>query len=180
MELNKIILGPIVNWKSVNRMNEAKKLRRVELKKNVIILISAIALTLVTVDIVAQPGGMRYYRQGMMGRGGAMCYGNIDTMKEVLNLSDGQIERISRINSEFGDALFRLYEKMRPLQTRLRELLLNDINNLNGLRAVLTRISEVEVDIRMTRIRQMIAIEKVLTRAQRDRLRQERRITNAD
>jgi Spy/CpxP family protein refolding chaperone len=161
-------------------MNRVKKIRRVDLKKNVIILISVIAVTLIAGEILSQPRGMRYYRQGMMGGGGAMCYGNIDTMKEVLNLSDGQIGRISRINGEFGDALFKLYEKMRPLQTRLRELLFNDVNNLNEIRVVLTRISEVEVDIRMTRIRQMLAIERVLTRAQRDRLRQERRMTNTD
>ena len=64
---------------------------------------------------------------------------------------------------------------MQPLQLKLRDLLLKDIENLNELRSLLMRIAEVEVDIRMTRIKHMIAIEKVLTKEQRDRLRQERR-----
>jgi Spy/CpxP family protein refolding chaperone len=138
---------------------------------------------LIAGDIYSQPMG---FGDGMgRGRGmrrgdGPMCFGSEEQMKEVLKLSDKQIEQIGRINKEFRDSMFRLHEKMKPLQLRLRELLLNDSINYNEVRALLIKISEVEVDMRMLRIKQRNEIEKVLTKEQKDRLKSERRMMMHD
>jgi Spy/CpxP family protein refolding chaperone len=154
------------------------------MKRNAFIVSLAIFSLLIAGDIHSQPAG---YGDGMgRGRGpmrrgdGPMCFGSQEQMKEVLKLSDKQIELIGRINKEFRNSMIRLHEKMKPMQLRLKELLLSDSINYDDIRALLIKISVVEVDMRMLRIKQRNEIEKVLTKEQKDRLKSERRMMMHD
>jgi len=154
------------------------------MKRKAFIVSLAIFSLLIAGDTYSQPAG---FEDGMgRGRGpmhrgdGPMYFGNLEQMKEVLKLSDKQIEQIGRINQEFRDSMIRLHDKMRPMQLRLKELLLNDSISYVEIRALLIKISEVEVDMRMLRIKQRNEIEKVLTKEQKDRLKSERRMKMHD
>jgi Spy/CpxP family protein refolding chaperone len=159
-------------------MHKAMARRASKLKKIALILTVAI-VSLFAGQIFAQPAGPRMGMgpgRGPMHRGdGPMCYGNWEEMKEILKLSDKQIEEIGRINNEFNVILKRLQEKMAPLQVKLKSMLLGDVGNTGELRVILRKISDIEVEMRMSRIQQRFAIEKILTKEQRERLRNERR-----
>jgi len=150
------------------------------MKKSAFMLSLAMFLWLGASDIFSQPAdfgeGMGRGRGPMHRMDGPMWFGNVDEMKEVLKLTDKQIEQIGRINTEFRDAMIRLHERMRPLQLKLKELLLGERINFDDIKSVLKQISEVEVDMRILRIKQRVEIEKILTRNQRDKLKNERRM----
>ena len=149
------------------------------MKSKTILFSLTIASILIAGNLYSQPAGsgMGMGRgHGPMHRGGEpMCYGDWEQMKERLNLSDSQIDKVSMINKEFRETMRRHREKMEPLQLKLNELLLGDVINESEVKALLRRISDIEIDIRMARIRQRIAIEDVLTKDQRGRLRSERK-----
>jgi Spy/CpxP family protein refolding chaperone len=149
------------------------------MKKNAFMLSLAIFLCLGAGDIFSQPAefgkGMGRGRGPMHRMDGPMWFGNLDEMKEVLKLTDKQIEQIGRINTEFRDAMIRLHERMRPLQLKLKGLLLGERINFDDIKSILKQISEVEVDMRMLKIKQRVEIENILTKDQRDKLKSERR-----
>jgi Spy/CpxP family protein refolding chaperone len=150
------------------------------MKKKYFMLLLVIFLCSGTSDIFSQPAdfgeGMGRGRGPMHRMDGPMWFGNIDEMKEVLKLTDKQIEQIGKINAEFRDTMIRLHERMRPLQLKLKGLLLGERINFDDVKSVLRQISEVEVDMRMLRIKQRVEIEKILSKDQRDKLKNERRM----
>ncbi len=149
------------------------------MKQNRYILTLAIFLCLIAGDAFSRPadfGEDRGPGRGMMhGRGGPMWFGNLNEMKEVLQLTDKQIEQIGKVNAEFRNAMFKLHEKMRPLQLKLKEQLLGETIDFSDVKSLLKQISEVEVDMRMLKIKQRVEIENILTKDQRDKLKQERK-----
>ena len=104
-----------------------------------------------------------------------MCFDDDDYMREKLKLSDEQIQTISNINKKFGDRLYDYRNKLSPLGQQLRNLLLSKDIDLSKIRSVLKKISDIELEIRITKIEHRLAIEKTFTPAQREILNQEKR-----
>ncbi len=101
------------------------------------------------------------------------CFGDQDFLRKKLRLSEEQIRTVAGINREFANKLQDLKERMVPFERELRGLLMADELDLEKVRATLERIAGVEIEMRMTRIRHRLAIEKVLTNEQRERHRRE-------
>ncbi len=159
--------------------------------KNVMIMIftAGILLSLIP-DSLAQmgPGGRMRHGMGMgPGRGygpmmhsssGPMmkgkCYGNQEFMRQKLNLTEDQIKRISDINGKYMGKLLRFRDKLIPGKKRLKRMLLKEKLNFNKIRAVLKEISDIEIEIRLLKIRQRLEIEKVFTPSQRRNLKRGR------
>jgi Spy/CpxP family protein refolding chaperone len=110
------------------------------------------------------------------GFGRGMCFGDRDRVREELNISDKQIDLICSINEKYHDKLIIFRDRIRPKKNALRKLLLRDRLDLKGIRKLLKEIADIEVEIRMIRIVQRNEIENVLTPAQRERMRRERRM----
>lgn len=106
---------------------------------------------------------------------GGICFGDDNYMRETLNLSDSQIKNISQINKDYGNRLFSLRSKLRPLNNDLRDLLLSKNIDLKKVRAILTEISGIEIEIRITKIEHRIAIENIFTPDQLEILNKEKR-----
>jgi Spy/CpxP family protein refolding chaperone len=103
-----------------------------------------------------------------------MFFGNPDALKEKLDLTNDQVDKIAVINLEYKKKLLKIREKMQPKETRLQGLLLEDDVNLKEVRALLEEISVFHVEMGMLRITQRLDIEKVLTPAQRTELKNSR------
>lgn len=104
-----------------------------------------------------------------------MCFGEDEYMRNRLNLGDEQIKTISQINSRFGARLSEYREQLRPLRLELQKLLLSKNIDLLKVRTVLKKISDIELEIRITKIEQRLAIEKTLTPAQHKILDEEKK-----
>ena len=118
-------------------------------------------------------GGPRKRHKRHQKRG--MHFGNPDKLKEILNLNDEQINKIKTINSEYKGKFEYLREKIKPEKKKLRNLLKKENINLRQVKSQLEKIAMLKAEIRFTRIKHRIAIEKVLTAEQRKKYREERR-----
>jgi Spy/CpxP family protein refolding chaperone len=101
-------------------------------------------------------------------------FGDMEKMRDWLKLSDEQISRISSVNLDYERRLLDYREKIDPLVIKLKKLLLEDQVDLNAVYDHLKRIGELQVEVRMLRIRQWLDIEKILTPEQRMRVKSER------
>lgn len=117
-------------------------------------------------------GPRRDFRGHHRHRRPPMCFGDTEFMREKLGLSDKQIELISSINLKYQRLLLENREKLQPQRTRLKQLLLEEKIDLAEIEKILKKISDVEVQIRLNRIKHRIEIEKVLTEEQRKKLRE--------
>ena len=106
---------------------------------------------------------------------GGMCFGNPELMKEKMGLSDKQIKKIEKINLNYQKFFLEKREKLQPKRIKLRKLLLEEKVDLEEVKDILKDMSEVEVDIRIARIKQRIEIEKILTDEQKKKIRQHNR-----
>lgn len=104
-----------------------------------------------------------------------MCFEDDDYMREKLNLNDDQIKTIGNLNKQFGDRLALYRNKLQPLRQKLKTLLLSNDIDLDKIRVVLKEISDVELEVRITKIEHRLAIEKVFTPGQREILNKEKR-----
>jgi Spy/CpxP family protein refolding chaperone len=126
-------------------------------------------------------GPRREMRDNHMRRGhgprheGRMLFGDIERMKERLNLSDKQIDNISKINITFKKSHLEMQEKMSPKKIKLKRLLLEESIDLKKVRALLKELSDLRVEVQMLRIKQRIDIEKQLTKEQRRNLKKFKR-----
>lgn len=134
-------------------------------------------LSLITVDLSAQMREQRG-RMHMDGdyRHHGMCYGDPQHMRVNLKLTDKQIEQIGKINLKYRNILIEYRERITPKREMLRKLMVSEKINFNDVRTLLREISDIEVEMRLIKIKHRWEIERVLTNAQRERLRQERRI----
>ncbi len=148
-------------------------------RKFIIAIVALTLLALGTGEISAQrfrdrdkrwrAGGHRYMREGPEHRG--LLFGDPQRMKEEFGLSDKQIDEIGKINLAYKKKFLDYREKLAPKRISLKKLLLEDEVNLNSVRSLLTEIAKIRVEIRMFRIEQRLAIEKVLTPSQRTQFR---------
>ncbi|HOO73006.1 MAG TPA: Spy/CpxP family protein refolding chaperone [Spirochaetota bacterium] len=124
------------------------------------------------------PGDDEYIheRPGHHGRfRGGMCFGDPEFMKEKMGLSNEQIKEIEKINLKYRKFFLEKKEKLQPKRIKLRKLLLEEKVDLGDVRNILKDMSEIEVDIRIARIKQRIEIEKILTDEQKQKIRQHNR-----
>lgn len=145
--------------------------------KKTLIVTLFFMLSLTTVDLSAQMRGQR----GRMHMDGdyqhhGMCYGDPQHMRVNLKLTDKQIEQIGKINLKYRNILIEYRERITPKREMLRKLMVSEKINFNDVRTLLREISDIEVEMRLIKIKHRWEIERVLTNAQRERLRQERRI----
>lgn len=124
-----------------------------------------------------EPGGPMHPPRGPMGGPGphGPFFGDPELMKKKLGLSDEQVRKISGINQTYKNKLEGYHDKIDPKFARLRVLLLEDKVNLKEVRSVMKEISDIDLEIRMLGISHRLDIEKVLTKEQKDKLRNERR-----
>jgi Spy/CpxP family protein refolding chaperone len=101
-------------------------------------------------------------------------FGDKERMRAWIKLSDEQIDRISAVNLEYERMLLDYREKLDPLVIKLKKLLLEEQVDLNAVHDYLKKIGDLQVEVRMLRIRQWLDIEKVLTPEQRLRVKSER------
>jgi Spy/CpxP family protein refolding chaperone len=157
----------------------------------IFIVTMAASLTLAGA-LYAQPddrGGMRGYGRGEgrgceegrgmgpgegRGMGPRHFFGDPARMQEELGLTDEQVNKISAINLEHRKQMLTMREQIDPKRTHLRKLLLEENVDLGQVRQLLKEIADLQVEVRMLRIRHRMEIEKVLTTEQRSKLRAER------
>jgi Spy/CpxP family protein refolding chaperone len=114
-------------------------------------------------------------RQDPHNRRDRMCFGDPDIMKKKFGLSDEQIDAIEEINQKYREHLLDIRDKLQPKHSRLRKMLLKEKIDLNDVNSLLREIAELEVELRMARIRQRIEIDNLLTPEQRKKIRREAR-----
>lgn len=159
----------------------------------IIIILSVIIAILVTVNILMfrehreapfMPGpgpGFMDNGPGMPGRhhmqgnrfGRNFC--SPDFMKEKLNLSSEQIARIEDLNTKFDKETSVLFEQLKPEKERLKVILSeSDKPDMNEVKKTLERMSSLNVELQLLRIRQGCDIDRILTEEQQNTLRRER------
>jgi Spy/CpxP family protein refolding chaperone len=146
------------------------------MRKRTLTVTLFIVISLITVELSAQ---MRDRGRGMHRGDGyqhyhGMCYGDPQHMRVNLKLTDKQIEQIGKINLKYRNILIEYRERLVPKRDMLRKFLLSEKINFNDVRTILREISDIEIEMRLIKIKHRLEIEKVLTKTQRDRLRKER------
>ncbi len=144
------------------------------MKKFLCMLITAGALILNTENGIAyrgRPGPP----PGMGPRHHGPFFGDVERMKEMLNLSDGQVKRIRNINARFRKESRSWDEKLRPQLNTLRSLLMKEKYSIPAVRAQLRKISDIEIELKILQIRHRRELRNILTPAQRQELRREMR-----
>ena len=137
-----------------------------------------IILTIFTIELRAKQGSMEMHmdrdkdgfqrpmmmRRGMRNKGmmGGKCYGDPEHMKNILKLTDEQITKIGYINGRYKSRLIKYRDKLYSKKQRLRKLLLFKKINFNRLKNILKSISNIEIEIRLIKIKQRLEIEKIL------------------
>lgn len=97
-------------------------------------------------------------------------------MRQKLNLEESQIEKIQVLNEKFNREHNSYDLKKQPLKKELKELLRKqNPEDLKEIRSLLEKIYEVNIELRMIRIRQGMEISKILSPDQMKMLRGERR-----
>lgn len=108
-----------------------------------------------------------------------MHFGNPERMKEKLDLTDEQIGKIKKINSEYKIKFENFRDKVKAEKKELRKLLKEENINLKKVKKQLEKIALTRAQIHFTKIKHRLAIEKVLTPEQvkkhRKELRKKRR-----
>lgn len=147
------------------------------MKKTALIATLFFIVSLITVDLSAQMRGRRG-RMHMDGdyRHHGMCYGDPQHMRVNLKLTDEQIEKIGKLNLKYRNILIEYRERITPKREMLRRLMVSEKINFNDVRTLLREISDIEIEMRLLKIKHRWEIERVLTNAQRAKLRQERRL----
>ena len=149
------------------------------MKKNLMIAIILLACFSAS-GLLAQGRGMR--GPGMMGEGmgphdrgdfNPYFFGVPDEMKKNLDLSDSQVEAITQKNEEIKNEHLRLRDLIRPKIRQLRAILLKDDVNIDQVRTMLKEISDIEIEIRLLKIKHRLAIEKILTPDQKNKMKKE-------
>jgi len=140
------------------------------MKKTLLILTLTAAAALFTVDASAYRD-----RPGPPPRHHGPIFGDVERMREVLDLTAKQVNLIRNINEKFRARLEALDKKLRPLHQQLRQLLFKEKIDINSIRRKLREISDVEIELKILQIRHGKELKKILTPEQLEELRQERR-----
>lgn len=149
------------------------------MKKAIISAIFIFSCMILSENIMAQgrgmgPGMMRDgFDEGPPPMKDRPFFGDPDQMKEKLKLSDSQIEAISNINEKMKDEFKKFRGEIRPKMQKLRRLIIKDDVKIDEARALLKEISEIEIEIRLLKIKHRLEIEKVLTPEQKSKMKKE-------
>jgi Spy/CpxP family protein refolding chaperone len=92
---------------------------------------------------------------------------NIVALKQQLNLSDEQVNKISVLQIEHKKTMLKYREELAPKEIKLERLLLEDAVNLDEVKALVMDISKIKGEMKITKIMKMLEIEKLLTPEQR-------------
>ena len=97
-------------------------------------------------------------------------------MRQKLNLEESQIEKIQVLNEKFNREHNSYDLKKQPLTKELKELLRKkNPEDLKEIRRLIEKIYEVNIELKMIRIRQGMEISKILSPDQMKMLRKERK-----
>jgi len=151
----------------------------VKMKSNKL-LTAMIAIFILSVPVTYSHAQMRrgegMMRGRMMERGNERCFGDRKFMRNILKLSDDQLDQIGKINERYRDILVDFRNRLQPKKLELREALMAQNPDLDRIRSYLKDISEIEVELRIVKIKQSLEIEKIFTPDQRELMRKERRM----
>jgi len=103
---------------------------------------------------------------------------NIKFMKNKLKLSEKQIDKIININKKYRAKHIKKREKINPLKREIKKSLQVKKINFKKVKQLLTKISSLNVEIRMNMIKHRIEIEQILTTKQKKNMFKERRKKN--
>ncbi|HRS63722.1 MAG TPA: Spy/CpxP family protein refolding chaperone [Spirochaetota bacterium] len=96
-------------------------------------------------------------------------------MEQRLRLSAEQKEKINRLNDKYEKDLSSFFDNSRELRDKLKEILQKDGDpDYNVVRTLLEKISSINVEIQLMRIKQGKEIDSILTQKQREILQKER------
>jgi len=129
------------------------------------------------------PGGdgdTRERRGDLHGRMGEECgpgtfFGEPQRLKTALGLSDEQVKKISAINEDYRRRFRVFRDDISPLHGKLRNELLKPKIDLEEVKRLLQKIADINVEIRLLKIKHQLDIELALTPEQREKLRGEKR-----
>jgi len=140
------------------------------MKKILLILTLTAAGALFTVDASAYRG-----RPGPPPRNHGPFFGDVERMRDVLDLTTKQVTQIRDINEKYRRRMEPFDKKLRPLHQQLRQLLLKKKVDINSIRRKLKEISDVEIELKILQIRHRKELKKILTSEQLEELQRERR-----
>ena len=102
-----------------------------------------------------------------------------EALQEDIGLKKEQKEQIRKIHFEIQKKLVNLTKDRELKEIELRELLSEENPDMTKIENIVREISSLEAEIKLTRIRQLLELKKILTEEQlnklRDRMRRFRR-----
>ena len=102
-----------------------------------------------------------------------------EALQEDIGLKKEQKEQIKKIHFEIQKKLVNLTKDRELKEIELRELLSEENPDMTKIENIVREISSLEAEIKLTRIRQLLELKKMLTEEQlnklRDRMRRFRR-----
>lgn len=107
------------------------------------------------------------------GGGPGPFFGNIEMMQERFNLTDAQVQDIRSINESYRRKFDILHRHIHPYREQIREHLLEEEVDLEQVKRLLTEMAPLEVEMRMLTIKQRLEIEKVLSPAQKEAIKED-------
>ncbi len=140
------------------------------MKKTLLIVTLTAAAALFTVDASAYRG-----RPGPPPRHHGPFFGDVERMRDVLDLTAEQVTQIRDINEKYRGRMEPFDKKLRPLHQQLRQLLLKETVDINSIRRKLREISDVEIELKILQIRHRQELKQILKPEQLEELRRERR-----
>jgi Spy/CpxP family protein refolding chaperone len=162
----------------------------------IIIILSVIVILLVIINIVLIRGQQffpvmgpeKFFGDGrppmFMERGGDMPGHRLgrnfctpEFMEQRLGLSVEQKDKINMLNDKYEKELSSFFENSRQQRDKLKEILQKDGEpDYNVVRTLLEKISSINVEIQLIRIKQGKEIDSILTQKQREILHKEREL----
>jgi Spy/CpxP family protein refolding chaperone len=105
---------------------------------------------------------------------GPFIFGDLIKLQKEIGLSDDQVKKIGDINTNFEKRMLTIKEKLVPMRIQLQKLLIEDVIEMDKVKNLLREISDIRIDIHITRIEHRIEIEKVLTPEQKAKIKTHR------
>lgn len=134
------------------------------------IVFFVLALTLVTSFAFAQGPKGKNQRYDMPMKKGAI-FGDVQRLKQELELSDAQVDKIIEINNQYKKRMLDIREKLAPKMIQLKKILLEDEVDINAVRAKLKEIGDLRIELHLLRIQHVMDIEKQLNKDQLKKLK---------
>jgi len=98
-----------------------------------------------------------------------------EELQEDIGLKKEQREQIRKIHFETKKKLVNLTKDRELKEIELKELLSEENPDMTKIKNIVKEISSLEAEIKLTRIRQLLELKKMLTEEQLDKLREKMR-----